>query len=110
MGVSSTPSTNGSVSAGSRFRTANETSIKAFDRLKIFQAVAGVIYRQFAVEVRCEFIQRVRAVDEFGPASRDAAPGRCAALASCQEPMGDAPGRVRADDVALRIDTLGRSG
>lgn len=29
---------------------------------------------------------------------------------SCQEPMGDAPGRVRADDVALSIDTLGRGG
>jgi hypothetical protein len=41
---------------------------------------------------------------------REGRRGRWAALPLCQEPMGDAPGRVRADDVALRINTLGRSG
>jgi hypothetical protein len=37
-------------------------------------------------------------------------PGRSVSRLSCEEPMGDAPNRVGADDLTLRIDARGGGG
>ena len=37
-------------------------------------------------------------------------PGRSVSRLSCEEPMGDAPNRVGADDLTLRTDSRGGGG